>query len=434
MKSSSIRSSSPRLSNLILLIGGYGFGQGSIFLAQTWLISRGQLGLVADFGVNFYIATLAIMLVDFGSTTVLARETAAIQHARTLEQAVVTSATSLWSEFWAIFPSRAVMAVAVVAAGAISAVLTGDAFARAYAVWAWPALAIWAFNATGLLDGLRLSGMNGVAGALPFVLSGVGLALVADRPPATAGAVLGAALSAGYLLAVAGQMLALRRAGHAPRWDRPTRSAVIQSARSGFAALLSTLPGQIYFRLQILLAGAFLGEAGVALFLYAKQIVIGFAQLIGFLRRIEFPDLVNRLKEPYGPILREIMAAQRLGTAIAASASFLVLVGGMVIWMTKTGPTAEAGLAAAMFAPVIVTSAILLSLTQALTAQGRYHWTATVMIASMLLASSLSLCLAFSRQVVGFAAADVIANLLTIGFASWVLTRPMKSGYEAIRP
>ncbi|GAA0199159.1 hypothetical protein GCM10009081_13040 [Brevundimonas nasdae] len=427
-----MRSGSRRLGNLILLIGGYGLGQGTIFLAQTWLISRGQLGLVANFGVNFYIATLAIMLVDFGSTAVLARETAAIQHARTLEQTAVTRATNLWSEFWAIVPSRVAMAVAVVAAGAISAILTADPFARAYAIWAWPAVAIWAFNATGLLDGLRLSGMNGVAGALPFILSGVSLALVADQPPAVAGALLGAALSTGYLLAVTGQMLALGRSGHAPRWVRPTRPTVIQSARSGFAALLATLPGQIYFRFQILLAGAFLGEAGVALFLYAKQIVIGFAQLIGFLRRIEFPDLVSRLKGTHGPILREIMAAQRLGTVIAAAASVLVLVVGLTVWLTTTGSIAEAGLATALFAPIIITSGVMLSLTQALTAQGNYHWTALVMIMSSAIAALLTFVFAFSRNITGFAAADAIANLLAITLAIWVLKHPAKSRIEVV--
>ncbi len=47
-----------------MLIGGFGLGQGSLFLAQTWLIARGDIVLLADFGICFSFATLGTMVVE----------------------------------------------------------------------------------------------------------------------------------------------------------------------------------------------------------------------------------------------------------------------------------------------------------------------------------------------------------------------------------
>ena len=60
--------------NLVLLMSGFGLGQGSIFLAQTVLVANHEVSLLARFGTHFSFAMLGIITVEAGSLTVLARQ------------------------------------------------------------------------------------------------------------------------------------------------------------------------------------------------------------------------------------------------------------------------------------------------------------------------------------------------------------------------
>src|SRR5690606_30479576 len=100
--------------------------------------------------------------------------------------------------------------------------------------------------------------------------------------PATAGAVLGAAFSAGYLLTVLVQLLALKLAGWGMRFENPRWAGIVSAGCDGLALLGGNLPGQAYFRVQLLISSAWLGPAPTALFIYVKQIVTAVIQLISF--------------------------------------------------------------------------------------------------------------------------------------------------------
>lgn len=411
-----------KLLNLLLLIGGYGLGQGAMFLAQTWLVGHGDLVRMAEFGLNFYLATLAILLVDFGSTAFLAREAA---H----QSPDASSAPKLWEHYWSIVPARVAVALSCIFAAAIYSRMT-NAFSAAYLIFMAPGLLVWAFNFTGILDGLRMSGASGVTGALPFLASAIALVAASTTNQVAAGATLGASLSFGYALCVTLQAATLAKAGYMPQFVRPSALHIRNSAVHSGSAMLTLLPGQLYFRMQLLLSGVFMGAAGTALFLYAKQIVAACAQLIGFLRRVEFPDLVRRLSHlEAGPLL-EILSAQRLGTMVAVVASLVTIIGGLTAHFAFTGTTSSAGLVAAAFAPTILTSALALSFVQGLMASRLFRSAAAITLFATAVSALFSLVAVGPLHHTGLAAADAIGNLVTIIAAVIILNRHYQAPKE----
>ncbi|MDB5058416.1 MAG: hypothetical protein JWO59_1888 [Chloroflexi bacterium] len=403
--------------NLFLLICAYAFGQGSIFLVQTWLLSKGLLDLIAQFGLSFYFIMLAIQVVDFGSATILARE-AAIHAAQGTSQD-----DALWREYWNITPTRVVAALCTAVGGLVYAHVKGGTFGQAYMFFAWPALIVWSFNAGGILDGLRLSGVSGTVGALPYVVSAAALLLVANQTPHVAGLVLGASLSLGYMLSVAIQMLVLRQMGRHPRVIIPVRSGIIEAAKRGGGSLLITVPGQLYFRIQLSLSNAVLGHGSTAVFLYAKQVVTAFLQLVGFLRRIEFPDLVNRLAKSSRTIALDVITSQAWAVSVGLFGAIAVTVVAGFFVATGHGNSSAAGLAAAAFAPSILANALSASFSQGLVAIRRYHTAAFTMLIAVLVATVVSFILVHRFNIYAFAIADVVANVASLFFALYFLKR-----------
>jgi O-antigen/teichoic acid export membrane protein len=395
-----------KLGNLTLLIGGYGLGQGSLFLAQTWLVIHAHLPRFTEFGLGFYTATLALLLVDFGSTQFLARE---IAHHGEAEEAKAAA----WISYWRITPVRLAAAVACLIAGLVYARFSGP-FSAAYLLFGSPALLIWAFNAAGPLDGFRLSGASGLTGSLPCITSSIALIATTGMPSAESGAILGASLSVGYILAVAAQLGVLTVTGRRPRFAAPSWANVVDSSVHSGAAMLTLLPGQLYFRLQLAVCAIFLTPAATAIFLYAKQIVTAISQLIGFIRRVEFADMVAALaKRDHSP-LRVILVSQRLGTAIGAVSALCVGLFGLGLHFVGTGTPQAGGIAIAAFAPTILTAALALGFTQGQMALRRFHVAAIVSIAAISLSAVVTLVLVPGFGVVGLAMADFLGNTVTI--------------------
>jgi hypothetical protein len=401
--------------NAALLIGGYAVGQGSIFAVQTLLLASDRLDLLAAFGTAFSFAILGSLLIDFGGLTALARETARAEG----------RAERIWRHYWAVTACRLMVAAVVVVAVAGYAALAGDAFLAAYALWALPAAVIWALNAAGMLDGLRLGGVNGVVGAAPYLSSAVALVVAMHVSPGVGGALLGGALSGGYAVALIGQYVALRRAGHAPRFVRPTVVEVATAGREAGAVLLGTLPGQLYFRYQLLLANIVLGPAGTALFVYAKQIATAAAQVVGFLRRVEFPDLVLRLAEARGDAVRVALEAQRAGTRLGAAAAAVMIIAGLAGHFWLPGPLGDAATAVAMFGPTVLAGAFSTTLLQALLASRRYAAAAAIMATSVGAGVAIGTLAFASPTLAVFVLADLAVYVVT-----FLLSRAALLGYR----
>lgn len=363
---SSARRPFSTIANIALLLGGFGLGQGAIFVAQTWLVANAEYRLLAAFGTHFLFAVLGIFVVDAGSITTLARHAAALPSE--------SSSQRLWRLFWNTATFRMAVALTLVTATIVYGFSSvADGFSQSYALLAAPAFLFYAGNAAGLLDGFKFSGISGICGAAPYATSAIALVLVRRASPEVAGAILGAAFSAGCLLTVAAHWIVLARFGRRPRWEGTTTRGFLAAVREGGAMLGVMLPGQLYGRVQLILSASYLGAEATALFLYVKQLLSGIIQIVAFVQRVEFPTLVRRLSSPDDHLFRTIVSAQKLMATAGVLATVAVLIGASVMahWPQSRFGTVAPLLGA--FSMTLLTMTALLMVAQSLAATGAYE-------------------------------------------------------------
>ena len=402
-----------RLVNLGMLIGGFGIGQGSIFLAQTYLVATGRTELLAQFGTHFSVAMLGIIAVEAGSLTILSA-----QIARLLVED--GSRDALWRRYWETTVYR-LTAAGLCVAGllAFRALVTLPAFSESYLWGALPALVIWAFNGAGFLDGLQKSGISGLTGSIAYVASAIGLALAVGTSDAEAGLLTGAALSIGYGLTVVIQFGALSLIGWRPRYVAPTSRGVRTAFVEEGAMLAGLLPGQLYFRVQLAIAAAFLGPTATAMLVYAKQIIGAASQVAG----IEFPRMVQAVSANPAIAPLPLVLIQKISFAIAVAAVAAIVVASLVIMSMASGFAQQAWTFLALFSVTILTEAVGQSLVQALFARSRYRGAAVARI----LAVTVAIAFAFGFvQLVGtpvFILSDMLSHAVVIALSLWLLMR-----------
>lgn len=385
---------------MALLVLGFGLGQGALFIAQTSLVAHGQLDMLGLFGGHFAFAVLGFYVVDMGTLTTMARR-------------VVSRAPEeqIWSEFWSVSLARLLVALAICVLLGGYILLWGDDFSRAYALGVMPGLISWAFNASGILDGLRRSGLSGLVGSLPYVSSAAILPMTMALPPSQAALLLGLAFSVGMVASVVLIFVFLAGLGHRVEWVPPRADAVRCAFIDGGAMMAGWLPGQIFFRLQIVLSGMVLGPAGVGVFVYAKQIINAFAQLVIFIRRVEFPNLVSGLASSDAHPLGLTFHTMRLGLVLAALGASGVFVAALLAQLLLPPSYAPAANAVAWFAPVILSGAVFLTFPQGLIALGRFGLSARYANVTLFLGACLTLALVFQWKLPGLAVAEAIMHV-----------------------
>lgn len=406
-----------KLRNLVLLVLGYGMGQGSTFLAQTWLMATSQLSVLALFGTHISYALLCTTIVDAGGTTTLARHAAKVYDPLSDED-------DLWQTYWEMCVIRLGVAAILALLSAVT-ILAFDvsSFTIEYASFGATALLIWAFNFAGILDGLRLSGFNGIANALPFILSSTLLVLTLLIGVDHVGMMTGGALSLGFLLSVLLQLRVLTGVGHPVKFRRPTAHGVKHKLRDSLALLGSILPGQLYFRLQIHLCNVYLGPEATAVFIYVKQIFVAVAQVVGFIRRVEFSELVSNLSRVDKGLTKAIIKSQKLGSAASVAFAVLVMSGATVALALNLHQFRESGVLILVFAPCLITNAIALALYQGLAALGQFHRMFVVASAATALGAASSFVLVHSWGASGLLLADIIVDVVGISLIALLLVQ-----------
>jgi O-antigen/teichoic acid export membrane protein len=356
----------PHIINLGLLITGLAVGQGTIFAVQTWLLASGQFELLSRFGTHYSFAILGILLTDGGTSTILARDVVRLSS----DQGEI-------DEFWRTFSETVAFRLSIAALMGIAAVLYAATiapagFSRSYLLSALPGLLFWAGNATGLLDGLKLSGISGMTGSLAYVASAIALTLVPHTSPEMAGLILGGAFSSGYLLTALVQWAVLRRYGWAPQIKKPTAAGLVMAFKNGTAMSLQLLPGQISLRVQLTLSANYLGPEITAVFTYVKQIVNALAMIVFVVVRVDFPGLVQKISRTKTPSFRTIVEAQKttLSCAIALTAGAIVVcLFSFFLPQTRLSGAAHALLS---FSPTILTTSFSVMMMQGMIALGAY--------------------------------------------------------------
>lgn|GEM_PF-837887 len=390
------------LTNAAWLILSFAIGQGSIFLAQTWLIHRGALDLLAAFATHFSFAILALMIVDFGAPVVVARRISLAGDGEVLDVARRC--------YWQASAVRLGVALVLSVAAFIYAWIGGDGFSRAYIPAAVPALLISAFNAAGVFDGLGLSGISGLTGMLAYIASAIAL-VVTGAQSADAGVILGVALSVGYGIAVVAQLVVLWRLGCPMRVVSVSVADCGAIAREGLSVLLAILPGQLSFRFQIVVCAAVMGQAGVGLFVYGRQIAAAASQVLEFVRRAHFPGMVRALQSA-GATLRAGFEAQRLATLLAIALTLGLMLAGGACFLLMSDAFAQSGLVVALFSIGVLTGALSQTLAQAAQGLGRFRVVAVAAVLAMLVGFAASAGLGAFLGFVGLAVAEVVTHVV----------------------
>jgi hypothetical protein len=398
--------------NVALLAGSFAFGYGILFLVQSWLVYLGELRLLGLFGASFTFALMASHLVDWGGLILLARRELA---------AGDDGAASFWN--FSFF--RLAVALAILAAVAVWAALDGLNFATAYALAAAPSLLLVAFNPGGMLDGLHKSGATGVTAVLPTLVSAAALPAAPALGSVTQGLLLGGAFALGTVLCVLLQHREIARAGRRLHYVAPSLTNVHAAGREGGVILLTMIPGWLAYRGQVAIALALLGPSATGLFVYAKQIANAGMQMTQFVRRAEFPRLMETVREAV-PI-RVIARAQCSGLLTALAFAVAIATGGLLLDSLRSDQLGAAAGLAALFGPVVFISAAYAAMNQAFVAAGRAGVVAGLHNFLVAIGLALAVPAALRWGPAGFALMEIATSTLGIIATAFLwrkVTRP----------
>ncbi|MDB5525643.1 MAG: putative permease protein [Rhizobium sp.] len=400
-----------------MLIGGFGIGQGSIFLAQTYLVVTGRTELLAQFGIHFSFAMLGIIAVEAGSLTILSAQIARLLVSQGNER-------DLWRVYWETTVYRLTVAIVLIAGLVVfHSIVDLPDFSANYLIGMLPALLIWAFNGAGFLDGLQKSGISGITGSIAYVASAIGLVVSLNAIPATAGLLTGGALSIGYALTVFIQFSALGLLGWRPRCERPTSAGIRKAFIEETSMLAGLAPGQLYFRAQLAIASIFLGATATAMLVYAKQIVGAASQISGFARRIEFPRMVQAVAADPAIGIAPLVGIQKISFAIAAAMTGSIFVASLVIMSIFDGFTEQAWAFLAIFCVTILTEAVGQSLVQAMFARNLFHSAAVARIIAVIVAIGFAYVFARYAGSHVFILSDLVSHAIVISLSYFWLKR-----------
>ena len=185
---------------------------------------------------------------------------------------------------------------------------------------------------------------------------------------------------------------------------------MVRSFKNGLAMLCGVLPGQLYFRFQIVLSTVYLGAEMTAMLLYAKQIVAAATQIVGFVLRVEFPGLVQRFSRPAEQKFRTILNSQKMALYLAVGATIAVLAMSVLMKFERGNNFNKVALLVSAFAPTILTLSILWVISQALAALGRYTLLSLIIVIFVMVGMAVSYLLITTYGVYAFVAGDIASH------------------------
>lgn len=272
-----------RILNVAGLASGFALGQGSMFLAQTWLVATNSLSIVGELGLALAVVSLVQWLADWGGTIILSRHAAQNEDSKFFISANFT---------------RLILAVPILFVVSVFLLAVSDAPMLAGVILTGVGTAIfWAWNLTGYLDGKGKSAYSGPVSGLSWLAASLGIFLVDFEHPYSAGLTIGAMFTAGAGLTVFAQYVIAMRTGVHLKLSVPEMQQMRRFAREGGAFCLAGGPAQIYGRSLIAIVNAFLGADMAGVYVYIRQVIVAANQAIMFVRRVEFPTLVQRIQD-----------------------------------------------------------------------------------------------------------------------------------------
>ena len=393
------------MKNLPVLIAAFVLGQGCIFLAQTILIAEGNASRVVDFGLNYSIFIMLALFVESGALTILARQVVDLQGKK-------GSAKKLVKQFLEMTVYRGILAFLITTAVFIYFYFSGwgGGFSWLFFMAALPALFVQATNLTGFLDGMRRSGYSGIANGIPHMVAASTLFLTKDWEAELAATYIGGSIFLGYVISWIVQYKFVRKLMGRFPIVKPSYRGVLESSKSGLGMLLVLSPGQVFQRIQLLLCNWFLGVETTSLFIYAKQMVAGCNQVVAFSRRVEFPDLTEKVKLENACSYKELLIQQKTSFLLAlvffVGVNIFAVVGqhyNYFEWSSSAGIIA-------IVSVTIITEVVSGSSAQILLAAGKFLLVGRIRLIAVILSGVGSYFLAKNFGLYGVVASEVLVH------------------------
>lgn len=396
-----------QLKNFSLLVLSFFVGQGSVFLVQTWLLTSGEMKLLGDFGFIFSFFILGVTLVEAGSVVIISRYVLSLGDDSEFSHKVSTV-------YWNVTLFRFCLAVFLVSISFFVFLffVKDKSFFYLYFIGAFPGLIFWAFSFSGILDGLKLSGLSGFCSSFPYFISALALLFVGgDENIENPGWILGCAFSIGYLLSIIIQIVFLSRTSIKFCYVCPRSALLIQYGKDCVSMLAGLLPGQLYQRSQLAICRYFVGVDATAIYLYAKQIINSGSQLVGFARRVEFYVIVEMIGIAEKSILKLLLAQRK--SLFAALIVFL----GMVILSYFLGRfsvniDSSVSLSLLWISITLISESIGTSLMQVLYASTLFMKVANIRLFAVIIGMVFSLFLTPVLGIKGLVLSDIVVHLL----------------------
>lgn len=419
--------SEPKRRNFAASVLSFLSGQGSIFLAQSYLLVSSQTDLLGEFGIAFLLQTLLIQIADWGGQTVIARET------------VTHTLGSGMRAYYLL--SRYRLRIAILVSLIVITALQ-------FSTWGMPVLtrnylmvSVWAMiphsrNMYGLFDGMGHSGLTGASISVPFIATSVSLPICATFSRSDAGFALGSVFLVSSLLSLTFQLYVFRLlsgvASVTQVSDASTNTSnpKISLFVEGAACLLTTIPGQLFYRMQVAAAG--LGGAGaVGVFIYAKQVVSGLMQLTMFARRVELREFAvatsNSQKIPFTHIFRSWSV---ILSALFVTLSFLTaFLAGRFDWQFKSVPWTIY-----ILSPTILSNAVCLLCIQWLIYKNRSTEAVLVTVIPTIVGGGVVFPATSAFGLAGTASTEIGIHLVQIGIILYLASNPFPLSAVDSRP
>ncbi len=384
------------------LSAGIALGQGSIFILQTLLMTRGRVDAAASFGFGFSILSLVQWTSDWGAMVLQGR---------------IGANEMTFDHLWESGLAREIAMPAILACQLSFAIYYGRSDALAEAIMIGGALTApaWALNLAGFLDAHGKNDIAGPLAAFPPALAAVaGCQLLGAKiDPIFVGLTIGAAYSIGCIVCVLGQFLV---AGQLAPLSRPRTLSAHRIGRffvDGAICSLGEFPGQFYGRALIFIVARSLGLHAAGIYVYVRQIIAASGQVVFLIKRVEFSALRKiALKKPV--YLADVFRVQR----VSLSAAIGIFIGSLLVHLVSIPPTlAEVSSILPYFLVYIPLWAGSVTLGQAVVVSGKVHLYSSIMIATTAASGLLALVLTQRLGLLFLALLDFVGHsALTFSF------------------
>ncbi|MDX1811393.1 MAG: hypothetical protein R3240_05570 [Gammaproteobacteria bacterium] len=282
-----------------LIISGFALGQGSMFLAQTWLVVQEQFELLASIGIGLGILSLLQWAADCGGIYLLPKQ---------LEE------ENFQQKFWAFVAARLVFSILFIALVLVALnSIAINAITYSMVLYGSLSAIIWSFNIAGILDSKQLNRIAGPMSGLCWVFAAIPVVALADSK--YLGETIGIAFSLGLLVTLLIQFKSIRQTDINLAPCVPHTRLIKEQFIKGSTYNGAYISSQAYGRIIPILVDKLIDSFSAGIYVYAKNIANTVSQFVEFSRRVEFSTIV-RLVRANNFDIRAIITGQKLSISI----------------------------------------------------------------------------------------------------------------------